>query len=62
MTEKKNIIKRNVISVTAGVRCLLVLSILYIGLVKHDMESEMERYRYIAQNEAEHIITTIDCV
>ncbi len=42
--------------------CLIVLSVLYIGLVKHDLDSEKERYSYIAKNESEHIVTTIDCV
>ena len=35
---------------------------LYIALLKHDLASEKERYSYIAKNEAEHVVTTIDCV
>ncbi|MCR5487535.1 MAG: sensor domain-containing diguanylate cyclase [Lachnospiraceae bacterium] len=54
--------KRNAISVIASLICLLVLSILYVELLKHDLDSEKTRYGYIAKNEAEHIVTTIDCV
>ncbi|MCR4589299.1 MAG: sensor domain-containing diguanylate cyclase [Lachnospiraceae bacterium] len=31
-------------------------------MLQHDIASDKERYGYIAKNEAEHIITTIDCV
>lgn len=59
---KKTDRKRIAVSVSAAVISLLVLGILYRGLLKHELESEREKYRYIAKNEAEHIITTIDCV
>ncbi|MCR4656676.1 MAG: sensor domain-containing diguanylate cyclase [Lachnospiraceae bacterium] len=54
--------KRNIVSVFAAVISLLVLSTLYVGLIKHDLDTEKERYGFIAKNEAEHIITIIDCV
>ncbi len=42
--------------------CLIVLYAFNLGLVKHEFSSERDRYGYIARNEAEHIVTTIDCV
>jgi len=60
--KKKASRKRTVVSVFATAVCLIVQCVFYIGLVKHDFESERERYSYIAKNEAEHIVTTIDCV
>ena len=40
----------------------LLLTGLYHIRLFHDMAVEKERYGYIARNQAEHIITTIDCV
>ncbi len=60
--QRKVLNKRVVISCISSLVCLVLLCCLFAGLVKHDLESEKERYSYIAKNEAEHIITTIDCV
>ena len=42
--------------------CFLILMLLYAGVLRNDIAAERERYRYIARNESEHIITLIDCV
>ena len=42
--------------------CLILLMVFYGVIFKNDMEFNKERYSYIAKNEAEHIITTVDCV
>ena len=54
--------KRNIVSAISAAACLFVLLIIYYALVKHDLFSERTRYSYIAKDEAEHIVTTIDCV
>ena len=54
--------KRMIISAVATLVCLIVLYVFYIGLIRHEFSSERDRYSYIARNEAEHIVTTIDCV
>ena len=40
----------------------ILLTALYYIMLQHDLAVEKERYGYIAKNQAEHIITTIDCV
>ncbi len=40
----------------------VLLMVFYCVMLKHDLNDYKERYAYIAKNEAEHIITTIDCV
>ena len=61
-TKKNTSKKRNILSTIVAAVCALVLSTFYINLFRHELNSEMERYRYIAENEADHIVTTIDCV
>ena len=61
-TKKRTRKKRSIIATIAAAVCALVLSAFYINLFRHELNSEMERYRYIAENEADHIVTTIDCV
>ena len=58
-TAKKNrVIKALLFSFISFV----MLTILYHIILYHDMSADKERYGYIAKNQAEHIITTIDCV
>ncbi|MBR1723197.1 MAG: hypothetical protein IJ727_12100 [Treponema sp.] len=54
--------RKNAISIFSSIICFLILSFLFMGLTKHDLEVEKESFSYIAKNEAEHIVTTIDCV
>lgn len=54
--------KRYIVSAISAAACRFVLLIIYYALVKHDLFSERTRYSYIAKDEAEHIVTTIDCV
>ena len=54
--------KRNIISFISAAVCLFVLCVFYYVLIKQDLFSERTRYSYIAKDEAEHIVTTIDCV
>lgn len=42
--------------------CFFLLIVVYSIMLRHDIAAEKERYGYIAKNEAEHIVTTIDCV
>lgn len=42
--------------------CLLILTAVYCIMLRHDIAQEKQRYRYIEENEAQHIVTTIDCV
>ena len=50
------------IIVLFGCGCFLLLTLLYIGLLYNNINAERTRYGYIAKNEAEHIITLVDCV
>lgn len=54
--------KENVIIVLSFVICLITLLTGYFLFLRQDVSMEQERCRYIAENEAEHILTTIDCV
>ena len=54
--------KRYIVSTVSAAACLFVLLIIYYALIRHDLFSERTRYSYIAKDEAEHIVTTIDCV
>ncbi|MBR4719683.1 MAG: CHASE domain-containing protein [Lachnospiraceae bacterium] len=40
----------------------ILLTALYYIILQHDLADDKERYGYIARNQAEHIVTTIDCV
>lgn len=42
--------------------CFVILMVMYSIMLHRDVEAEKARYSYIAKNEAEHIVTTIDCV
>ncbi|MCR5733666.1 MAG: sensor domain-containing diguanylate cyclase [Lachnospiraceae bacterium] len=42
--------------------CFVFLFFVYIYLIQNDISAEKDRCRYIAENEADHIVTTIDCV
>ncbi len=46
----------------SSLACLAILLSVYSYLLQHDIEAEKERCRYVAGNEANHIVTTIDCV
>ena len=48
--------------ILSAVVCLLILTAAYCLLLQHDIAQEQERCRYIAENEAQHIVTTVDCV
>ncbi|MCR4740910.1 MAG: sensor domain-containing diguanylate cyclase [Lachnospiraceae bacterium] len=61
-TDNKKKFNRTIISVIFATVCFLVLGMLYMVLVRRDLASERERLSYMARNEAEHIVTTIDCV
>ncbi|MCR5283412.1 MAG: sensor domain-containing diguanylate cyclase [Lachnospiraceae bacterium] len=61
MLQTKNKKYRRMI-ILAAVVCFLLLLLLYIGILHNDIAAERERYNYIARNEAEHIITLVDCV
>lgn len=39
-----------------------LLTALYCIILQHNLAVDRERYGYIARNQAEHIVTTIDCV
>ena len=62
MNKEENVRKRNIVSAIAATACVIVLCSFYAALVMDDLSSERERYSYIARDEAEHIVTTIDCV
>ena len=55
----KNSIKQAVLSTIIS---FILLTILYCISLRHDLSVEKERYGYIAKNQADHIVTTIDCV
>lgn len=40
----------------------VLLTVLYFFILFHDIASDKERFTYAARNQAEHIITKIDCV
>ena len=42
--------------------CFIILISMYSVMLHREIEAEKTRYGYIAKNEAEHIVTTIDCV
>ncbi len=50
------------ISVVFAVVCFFIMSALNAVMIRQDLESEKERYGFIARNEAEHIVTVVDCV
>ncbi len=42
--------------------CFIMFTALYYIMLQRDLAADKERYGYIARNQAEHIVTTIDCV
>ena len=48
--------------ILSSIVCLLLLTTAYRLLLRHDIAQEKQRYRYIAENEAQHIVTAVDCV
>jgi diguanylate cyclase (GGDEF)-like protein len=56
---KRNSIKKAIVSALVS---FTLFTVLYHLMIYQDMVMEKERYSYIAKNQAEHIITTIDCV
>ncbi len=56
---KRNRVKKALLS---GLISFTLFTVLYYIVVCNEMTAERERYSYIARNQAEHIITTIDCV
>jgi diguanylate cyclase (GGDEF)-like protein len=57
--QKRNSIKKAIVSVLVS---FALFTLLYHIVLYHDIAAEKERYGYIVKNQAEHIITTIDCV
>ncbi|MBQ9545214.1 MAG: sensor domain-containing diguanylate cyclase [Clostridia bacterium] len=55
-------VKQKVMAVVFAVLCLVVLMSAYLFLLNNEISLERERCRYITENEAAHIVTTIDCV
>ena len=53
--------KRKIVIISVTI-CFAILMVLYLFMLYRDITAEKERYQYIARNESEHIITTIDCV
>ncbi|MCR5800564.1 MAG: sensor domain-containing diguanylate cyclase [Lachnospiraceae bacterium] len=54
--------KNKKVAVIAFIISFIILMILYAMLLQHEIKMEKDRYRYIAENEANNISTTIDCV
>ena len=54
--------KKKKVAVIAFIISFIILMTLYVMLLMHEIRMEKDRYRYIAENEANHISTTIDCV
>ncbi len=57
--QKRNSIKKVFFS---ALICFILLTSLYYVILRQGMAADKERYDYIARNQAEHIITAIDCV
>ena len=57
--KQKNSVKKAVLSKLMSV---VLLTSIYNIILQHNLAADRERYGYIARNQAEHIITTIDCV
>ena len=57
--QHRNTINKAIISTLL---CFILLTALYYMLLQHELARDKERYGYIARNQAEQIITTIDCV
>ncbi len=57
--QQRNSVKKAILSTIIS---FILLSVLYHIILFHDIAVDRERYGYIAKNQAEHIITTIDCV
>ncbi|MBP5451339.1 MAG: sensor domain-containing diguanylate cyclase [Treponema sp.] len=60
--DNSNPVKQKKIVILSGTICFVILLILYLFMLHRDITSEKERFQYIARNEAEHLISTIDCV
>jgi diguanylate cyclase (GGDEF)-like protein len=56
---KKHSVKTTIITTLIS---FIVFSALYHIILYHELAADKERYSYIAKNQAEHIITTVDCV
>ena len=54
--------KRCLIISLVTVFCFLIMSGVYVGRLQKDYETLNKQYEYMAKNEADHIITTIDCI
>ena len=60
--KKQTSVRHKGIVVLSSVVCLLILTAAYGFLLRHDIAQEKQRCRYIAENEAQHIITAVDSV
>jgi hypothetical protein len=59
----KKVAKRKTITaVIVGIITLIILSAVSLSMLRHDIEQTKVKYRYIAENEADHIVTIIDCI
>ena len=59
---KRNTKRKKIIAVIVGIIAMIVLSGVCFTMVRHDIEQTKVRYHYIAENEADHIVTIIDCI
>ncbi len=48
--------------VLTAIISFFLLVVLYCFILRHDLSADKERYAYIAKNQADHIVTTVDCV
>ena len=55
-------INGKLVSIITTILCFIVIGFLYITILKQDLASERDKYGFIAKNESEHIIKTIDSV
>ena len=62
ITKKIHLHTRMLVVFLSSLICFIILMVMYLLMLHRDIKSEKTRYNYIAKNEAEHIVTTIDCV
>lgn len=54
--------RKTITAVIVAIITMVVLSGVSFTMLRHEIEQEKVRYRYIAENEADHIVTIIDCI
>ena len=60
--KKTHLHTRRLVVFLSSLICFIILTSMYLLMLHRDIKSEKTRYNYIAKNEAEHIVTTVDCV